>query len=193
MGRHREFDPERALEAAMELFWQQGYQHTSIEDLLGAMKINRWSLYETFGNKPQLFLKALNLYRGRWQAFIAEHLRRPGSPRAALVSLVREMGREIVHDRLARGCLIANSHFELKSLEPDAQAVVLASVQGLEDALASTIHKAQEAGELRESTEPRVLARFLIASLNGIRGVGKVEAQRARLADLIEVCVGILQ
>src|SRR5262245_47618438 len=101
----------------MEVFWEKGYPNTTIGDLLDAMGINRWSMYETFGDKQQLFVKALALYRDRWSGFIGRHLKAPGSPRNALLGLLRAMGSQIVEDTLGRGCLIANSAFELRHLE----------------------------------------------------------------------------
>jgi TetR/AcrR family transcriptional repressor of nem operon len=192
MGRHREFDAEEALEAAMQLFWQNGYQHTSVSDLLAAMGINRWSLYETFGDKPQLFIKALLLYRGRWSAFIGQHLSQPGSPRAALMSLIRAMGQQIVDDKLMRGCLIANSAFELAQLPPEGAKIVLAGLKSLELALANAILRAQEAGEIAGGQDAHMLARFIIASVNGIRSAGRVEPQRRRLMELVEVALSVL-
>src|SRR5688572_16974461 len=111
MGRKLEFDPERALEAAMEVFWQRGYANASTSELLAAMRINRFSMYQTLGDKPQLFVKALQLYRERWRSFIAGQLASEGSPRAAVMRLFRAMGEQIVDDKLGRGCLIANSAF----------------------------------------------------------------------------------
>jgi TetR/AcrR family transcriptional repressor of nem operon len=146
VGRPREFDPERALEAAMEVFWQKGYQNTSIAELLAAMEINRWSLYETFGDKPQLFLRALRLYRDRWKAFIQGHLRDDGSPRRALMNLIRAMGDQIVADKLDRGCLLGNSAFEIHALEPEAAAIVSDGLRSLEDMLSAVIARAQDAG-----------------------------------------------
>lgn len=195
MGRQREFDPEAALEAAMELFWQKGYQNTSVGELLDAMGINRWSLYQTFGDKPQLFLKALELYRQRWAAHIRAHLEAHASPRAALFALVRAMGDQIVADRLHRGCLIANSAFELAALEPEAARVVTDGLRRLEGAITDLVARAQAAGELTTRDDPRTLARFLIASVNGVRAAGRVEseAHRARLGELIEVTLSVLR
>lgn len=192
MGRHREFDPDEALEAAMEVFWHKGYQHTSVNDLLEAMRINRWSMYETFGDKQQIFIRALNLYRGRWAAFIAQHLQQPGSPRTALLNLIRAMGRQIVDDKLGRGCLIANSAFDLRQLEPEAAAIVRAGLTGLENSIAACIRRAQEAGEISRAQEAPKLARFILASLNGIRSAGRVEQQRERLMDLVEITLSVV-
>lgn len=192
MGRPREFDPETALEAAMEVFWRNGYQHTSINDLLAAMGINRWSMYETFGDKKQTFIRALNLYRGRWAAFITEHLQQPGSPRTALLNLIRAIGRQIVDDKLGRGCLIANAAFDLQKLEPEAAAIVVAGLNGLENAIAACVRRAQEAGEISRTQDAQKLARFLVASLNGIRSAGRVEQQRERLMDLVEITLSVV-
>jgi TetR/AcrR family transcriptional repressor of nem operon len=192
VGRHREFDSEEALEAAMELFWRKGYQNTSVADLLQAMGINRWSMYETFGDKPQLFQKALLLYRQRWGAFIREHLAKPGSPRAALMSLIRAMGDQIVADKLGRGCLIGNSAFELAALPSEAAELVTQGLRSLEDSVTAAIDKAQACGEVSRHQEARTLARFLIAAVNGIRSAGKIEPKRARLSELIETTLSVL-
>jgi TetR/AcrR family transcriptional repressor of nem operon len=192
VGRHREFDADEALIAAMELFWRRGYQHTSVSDLLQAMGIARWSMYETFGDKEQTFIKALLLYRSRWSAFIARHLQQPGSPRAALLALIRAMGREIVDDKLMRGCLIANSAFELHELGPEAAKIVLAGLKSLEQAITASIVRAQEAGEISRAQDAQKLARFIIASINGIRSAGRAEPHRERLTDLVEIALSVL-
>lgn len=187
MGRSREFDPERALEAAMEVFWTHGYRNTSVDDLLSAMKINRWSMYQTFGDKPQLFTKALALYRERWSAFIQSRLSAEASPRAALLRLMRDLGRQVIADKLTRGCLMANSAFEIKHLPEPAARMVRDGARRLEDLLTRTIERAQEAGEIDRRKDARVLARFLIAAMNGVRGAAKLEPQRERLAELVEL------
>ncbi len=176
----------------MALFWQNGYARTSVSDLLRAMGINRFSMYAAFGDKPALFVAALTLYRQRWAAFIRAHLDRGGSPRAALLGLVRAMGEQIVEDKLGRGCLIANSAFALAELPPPAAAIVTAGLRGLEDAVAATIARAQRAGEISRQTDARTLARFIIAAVNGIRAAGRVERERGRLRALTELALSVL-
>ncbi len=192
MGRRRGFSREAALEAAMELFWHRGYERTSVAELLRAMRINRFSLYHTFGDKPELFVEALTLYRRRWAAFIGGHLEQEGSPRAALLGLIRAMGEEIVDDKLGRGCLIANSAFALAELPPEAAAIVTGGLHSLEDAIAGTIARAQRAGEISRQQEARTLARFVIAAVNGIRAAGRVERDRGRLRALTELALSVL-
>ena len=192
MGRAKEFDPEQALVRAMEVFWLKGYQNASVGELLTAMKINRWSLYETFGDKQELFLAALQLYRRRWGQMIAEHLAAPGSPRAVMVRLLRAMGRDLVSDELGRGCLVANSAVELRYLDAEAQQVVRGSLETLESAFTRVLERAKDAGELTSALPPRKLAAFLIASMNGIRDVAKMDRDAKRIHELVEALVSII-
>ena len=192
MGRAKEFDPEQALVRAMEVFWLKGYQNASVGELLTAMKINRWSLYETFGDKQELFLAALQLYRRRWGQMIAEHLAAPGSPRAVMVRLLRAMGRDLVSDELGRGCLVANSAVELRYLDAEAQQVVRGSLETLEGAFTRVLERAKEAGELTSALPPRKLAAFLLASMNGIRDVAKMDRDAKRIHELVEALVSII-
>src|SRR4051812_35629176 len=128
MGRPRQFDEERALERALDVFWRRGYVNTSIQDLVDAMEINRGSLYASFGDKQAVFMRALETYRGRWGRLIAEQLQGSSSPRAALVGLLEEMARQITGDHLGRGCLLINSAFEFDALPLEAQRLVQASL-----------------------------------------------------------------
>jgi TetR/AcrR family transcriptional repressor of nem operon len=187
MGRRREFDPEQALEAAMNVFWASGYRNTSIDDLLAAMKINRFSMYQTFGDKSQLFTKALSLYRERWSAFIASYLKQGASPRASLMALFRAQGKQVISDKLGRGCLMANSAFEISHLPEDAATMVRESIDRLEATLTQTITRAQASGEIDPRKDALSLARFLIFSMNGIRGAAKLEPDRAKLTELVEI------
>lgn len=176
----------------MEVFWRKGYRNTSVSDLLTAMRINRWSMYEAFGDKQQIFIKALLTYRDRWGVFIARHLGQPGSPRAALRGLIRAMGQEIVSDGLGRGCLLANSAFELSELEPEAARIVTKGLANLERSITTCITRAQEADEISRTHDAGTLARFVLASLNGIRSASKVERKRERLLDLVELTLSVL-
>jgi TetR/AcrR family transcriptional repressor of nem operon len=189
VGRRKQFDPAAALERAMEVFWLKGFQGTSVSDLLAAMAINRFSMYQTFGGKDELFLAALKLYRGRWSEMIAEHLARPGRARAVLAELLREMGRQVTSDKLGRGCLVANSAVELRCLGADAAKLVRGSVGSLEDAFTRTLERAAAEGDGDPRRDPRVHARFLLAAMNGIRDVAKMDPDRKRIHSLVETLV----
>jgi len=81
MARPKAFDPADATREAMETFWERGYHATSMNDLLSDMKLNRGSLYDTFGDKKQLFMAALNEYERLGNELLFEELNKPGSAR----------------------------------------------------------------------------------------------------------------
>ena len=82
MARHKEFDPGEAMKEAMEAFWERGYHGTSVNDLLAEMKLNRGSMYDTFGDKKSLFLATLAEYERQGREAVAEILNKPGSAKA---------------------------------------------------------------------------------------------------------------
>src|SRR6478752_7045260 len=106
-GRPREFDPDEALERALELFWRQGYEGTSLGELTAAMGINRPSLYAAFGNKESLFRKALDRYTDEHMAFIRTALEEP-TARGAIEALLRGYVASVTNPRTPPGCLTVN-------------------------------------------------------------------------------------
>src|SRR4029079_8633690 len=144
MGRPRSFDRDVALERAMDVFWAKGYRNASIGELLAAMGIQKGSLYDSFGDKQELFLAALQLYRRRWGALVAAHAAAPGRARDVLIELLRVMGSEVASDKLGRGCLIANAAVELPHLEAESAWIVRGSLDGLEDTFTRLVARAAD-------------------------------------------------
>jgi AcrR family transcriptional regulator len=92
MGRPREFSEAEALDSAMRVFWEKGYEGTSLDDLTAAMRINQSSLYSTFGDKPTLFRRVIERYRAGPMTFIAEALQK-ASARQVVEWLLRSTAR----------------------------------------------------------------------------------------------------
>src|SRR5438552_14300152 len=113
MARHKEFDREEVLHKAMEVFWSRGYEAASIQDLVRRMGINRQSLYDTFGNKHALYLRALDRYRTVEGRRLIELLERPGSVKKSLRQLFGEVVETALCDREHRGCFMGNATSEL--------------------------------------------------------------------------------
>src|SRR5689334_4654560 len=118
MPRLKEFDPDQALERAMRAFWARGYEGTSIQDLLAAMEINRASLYATFGDKEQLFLKAIDRYGQRVFGPLLEPLEREPSGRRGLELFFARLLEQVWRPDCPRGCLVTNSALEISSVHP---------------------------------------------------------------------------
>lgn len=185
MARTKEFDPDRALDDAMALFWQRGYESTSMSDLVAGLGVARASLYATFGDKHSLYLKALDRYVERRDPAVVERLATTGSPLAAVREFVAAYGSEITGDVLRRGCLVVNTAVERLPGDEEAARRVRSSWQTLEVALTSALTRARAEGELRPGTDPRALARFLVVVLQGLRVVGKADPDGPLVRDAL--------
>lgn len=165
-GRPKEFDRSVALTSATECFWRQGYEAATVADLLAEMGINRQSAYDTFGDKRQLFLAALEGYVARVGAEMTRVLTDGPSPVGRVRLFLRTLAERA--PRLAdRGCLMTNTVVELAPHDPQVRTFVSAALGGLESVLTSTLTEAVRAGELPTTTNPRRTARLLLTVMQG--------------------------
>ncbi|MFC0430550.1 TetR/AcrR family transcriptional regulator [Kutzneria buriramensis] len=183
MARHREFDVGRACEAAMELFWRKGYEATSVNDLVAHLGIAKASLYATFGTKHDLYTTALGRYVERTNDQIVRDLSGPGSALAAVQRLVDRFADEILADEQRRGCMVVNAATERLPGDHSAVRLVEHSWDVLETSLTMALSRALAEGELRAGSDPRALARMLMALLQGMRVFGKSEYAADRVRD----------
>ncbi|WP_433435670.1 TetR/AcrR family transcriptional regulator [Nonomuraea sp. CA-141351] len=184
MARSKEFDPEVALQKALELFWERGYEATSMADLVEHLGIARASIYGTFGGKRELYLKALERYLG--QRNVVEPLSQPGPALPAIRAFLDSYVAECLADELRRGCMVVNSAVEFASRDGAVAAKVAASWAELETALAATLVRARAQGEIPPEKDPYALARFLLVLLQGLRVLGRADPDPRRLRDAVE-------
>lgn len=193
MGRTKEFDPDAALHAALELFWRKGYEATSLQDLVDHLGINRGSIYATFGSKHALYLRALDRYCEIKNDVGLGVLSRPGPALPAVRDLVRLFAAESLDDPDRKGCLVTNTAVEVLPGDAQAERRVASALAELETALAGALVRARNQGELAEGADPRALARFLVTFLQGLRVVGKTADGRRRLEDAVESALSLLR
>ncbi|MEV6752211.1 TetR/AcrR family transcriptional regulator [Streptomyces sp. NPDC051214] len=193
MARTKEFDPDAALQSALELFWRRGYEATSMADLVEELGIGRASLYATFGNKHDLYLKALERYAESQNPRLLAELSQPGPALPAVRSVVRRFGAEAASetDRL-NGCFITNTAAELGPHDEAASRRVERSWEHMETLLHSALVRAQAQGELPEGRDPLALARMLLTLMQGVRVVGKASKDPARVRDATEQALTLL-
>ncbi|WP_053850024.1 TetR/AcrR family transcriptional regulator [Streptomyces sp. NRRL B-24085] len=193
MARTKEFDPEAALQAALELFWRRGYEATSMSDLVAHLGIGRASLYATFGSKHELYLRALERYDRAGLPPIVRELSQPGPALPAVRAVVRRYATEAADERLRRkGCMVTNAAAELAPHDPAAERHVERNWDQLETVLHSALVRAQAQGELPAERDPLTLARMLLVLLQGLRVVGKASADPARVRDAAEQALALL-
>jgi TetR/AcrR family transcriptional regulator, transcriptional repressor for nem operon len=195
MARPREFDRVRVLDLAVEVFWQRGYEGTSIQDLVDRMGIHRGSLYCAFGGKHQLFLAALDRYEEVFHSKILERLAE-GSQRGKARRAIRQVFEDVV-GRCAshagrKGCMMTNSAVELAPHDRDTAARVSANHSRLEEAFCTAVRTAQADNEISRRYDARALARFLASSLQGLRVTGMSCPDGTVLRDAARVTLSAL-
>lgn len=193
MARTKEFDPDVALQAALELFWRRGYEATSMADLVENLGVGRASIYATFGNKHTLYMKALDRYAEHRDPGLLAELSQPGPTLPAVRAVVRRFAHEAGSDdgRLD-GCFITNAAAELGAHDAGAARRVEASWNHVETLLHSALTRARAQGELPEGRDPRALARMLLVLMQGLRVVGKASGDPARVRDAAEQALELL-
>ncbi|MEU0938276.1 MULTISPECIES: TetR family transcriptional regulator [unclassified Embleya] len=184
MARTKEFDPDAALQSALELFWERGYEATSMADLVARLGIARASIYATFGNKHDLYLAALDRYRESRNPELFEELSQPGPVLPAVRALVERFARQASEEptRL-RGCFLTNTAAELAAHDAGAARIVEYGWSQMETNLTVALTRARAQGELGPDRDPQALARFLLVLLQGMRVVGKAGPDSVRLRD----------
>jgi TetR/AcrR family transcriptional regulator, transcriptional repressor for nem operon len=192
VARTKEFDPDAALHAALELFWERGYEATSIADLVERTGVARASLYATFGGKRALYLKALDRYGELADPELLAGLSQPGPVLPAVRALVERYARESAGDGGRRGCFVVNTAVELAPHDPLAARRVQANWDFVETALVSALMRAQAQGELAEGRDPRALGRFLLVLMQGLRVMGKAATEPDRLRDAAAQALAVL-
>lgn len=187
-GRPRSFDKDAALDAALRVFWEKGYEGASLSDLTEAMGINRPSLYAAFGDKEALFRQALDRYKQGPAAFMNEALAE-SSARVAVEKLLKGMAASLSCPQMPRGCLYVQGALacgdESESLREE---LVKRRAEG-EQALRRRLKKAKDDGELPAAVNTADLARFYSAVMHGMAVEASSGASRAALESIAETAL----
>lgn len=193
MARTKVFDEEVVLDKAMNLFWQKGYNATSAQDLVEGLGISRSSLYDTYGDKHSLFVKALKQYR---KERIDDTIKNAGTTEdveAYIKSLFEFVKNEALQEDRARGCFMVNSAVELAPVDIEIAAIVNSIMRDFEDAVCRAIKKGQDTGIFTAGYPARSLARFIFNSLSGLRVSVKFDASKKMFDDIVNVCLYTLK
>ena len=190
MPRTKEFDVDEVLDHAMQTFWEQGYECTSVQDLLDATGLSRSSLYESFGNKHDLYLAALDRYRQREAERLAERLASAPTASGAIREVFEEAASACIGD--GRGCFLVNATVERARSDDATERRMRASLQGMEEAFAAAVERGQHEGCVDSSLDPASAARFLVTTYRGLHATAHLRADRSATRDVVDTVVGVL-
>jgi AcrR family transcriptional regulator len=186
MGRHREFELDDALDAALQVFWSKGYEGTSFTDLVDATNVARPGLYSAFGNKEELFYKVLDRYENRHLRFMSDALELPTASEVIKAILY---GCAKVHTQPSKpkGCLVVNGAI-VCSDESEAIRSELAKRRDLcESALKARLQQAKTAGELCDGEKPVEVARYVMTVVQGMSIQARAGASRKQLLAVADL------
>lgn len=192
MARPKSFDRDVALRRAMDLFWTQGYEATSTEDLLAAMGIGRQSMYDTFGDKHRLYLEALRLYRDEQRGSLEESLASGGGGLASVAAALATLAAADDPSR-PRGCMLVNATTERAGCDADVRDIVSANVTDCELLFEHAVRAAVAAGELPAGVDVTSAARFLMSTVQGMRVSAKAGVPPEGLRAVARLAVAALR
>ena len=187
MGRPRSFAKNEALEAAMRVFWEKGYEGSTLADLTEAMGINRSSMYATFGDKQALFRLAIARYAEGPAAYVREALEQP-TVRAVVKALLHGALELLTDPSHPRGCLSVQGALACGSpAEPMKQAMIEWRKQGESD-IQRRLQRARREGDLAKDVDPGDFARYISTVVTGLgiqSASGATRAEMTRLVDMV--------
>jgi TetR/AcrR family transcriptional regulator, transcriptional repressor for nem operon len=186
----KQFDRDEVLERAMAIFWRNGYQATSIQDLVDATGVNRGSLYTTFGDKLGLFFAVLEHYSERFGKPMMAGLNDP-EPRRAIEQMFQAIIRRTSDSRWPRGCLYTNTSLECPGAGDDIGRKIAELLGQQESAIYRVLRRAQIEGSLDATQDARALARFFVAVAQGLNVVNKAAPDPAMLKDMVSVAMRV--
>ncbi len=192
LGRPLEFDPEKAIDAAVEVFWRKGYEATSMTDLLEAMNLSKSSLYQTFGSKQQLFKRCLSRYVDRLSAEMAQELEEAGSGRSFIEDTFVSIANTAQQPEGAKGCLVGNSANEFGQKEPTLTAPVSDGLNRFARGFMDAIVRGQAEGSISADADPHALGNYLVGTMNGLRMMIKAGADRRSAKGMVTLILKAL-
>ncbi len=190
MGRSKEFDENTVLKRAMELFWQQGYEKTSISDLVECMGIHRKSLYDTFGDKHALYLKVIDLY-GEYTTtkLRAETLKAITAYQA--IQYIFDYIIEVNEDKHL-GCLFVNAATEMGPWDKEVVEKTEDAFNQAEDFIVRIVREGQESGEFSNKYDAEILGEILHNTLIGLRVLARTSATKEKMHRIADFFLNLL-
>ncbi|QDL93899.1 TetR/AcrR family transcriptional regulator (plasmid) [Paroceanicella profunda] len=169
MSRPTRYERERALDAAMCLFWRKGYHATSLKDLEAALDMKPGSIYAAFASKENLCLLSLERYFEASLSRFRAHMETTASPLSGLADHLRGFARLAPEDQARQVCMLTRTLIDTKATTPTISACTRAYLGAIRDAFAAGFERAKAQGELPQSADSARLARRLQATVSALR------------------------
>ncbi|WP_067136329.1 TetR/AcrR family transcriptional regulator [Microtetraspora malaysiensis] len=187
-GRPRGFVEEEALDRAIRVFWEHGYEGASLSDLTAAMGINKPSLYIVFGSKEELFKRAVARYRDTYVAYAAGTLEEP-TAYAVVESYLRAAVDALTGSGHPPGCLSIQGGLSCAPANSGISEFLAGYRAVFEGELAQRLARAEKEGDLEAGTDTAALARFVMSLSQGLAVHAAAGARREDLQAAVDVAL----
>lgn len=191
-GRPREFDIDRALEAATQQFWAVGYEATSLQDLLKSMGLSKSSLYQTFGNKHELFIRCLDHYQQSMVDKLNVQLNSSDSVKQFIGNFLEGVIAEAKNTSGRKGCLLVNTANELSQRDTDIAKAVTGGTGNVAKLFQQAIELGKQKKEISVDTSTEHLVSYLITAISGLRTMIKAGAETSTLKPVTDLIIKTL-
>jgi TetR/AcrR family transcriptional regulator, transcriptional repressor for nem operon len=192
IGRVREFDIDDATQVAMDLFWSQGYELTSLNDLISATHLSKSSFYQAFGSKRELFTRCLSLYESGLVDNMTALLADSSSGLDFINKILLSVADETRGLKSRRGCLLMNTASEFAQSDADISKRVRHGKQQMLKVFVKAVHQAQLEKHISKKDEPEVIADYLLACVSGLKTMVKSGDSAQTIVKVSEVIMSNL-
>lgn len=168
MARPLAFDPQKKLHKAMMLFWRKGYEATSMQDLVDELEINRYSIYNTFGDKQALFILSLEYYEEKVFSHLLQALQPADRGLKSLEHYLNTLAKGLSNQSSISGCLLQNSLLEGGVKDPQILQGIRTNFLQLRDTIEEVIDHARDLKQISEDADSAALADFMLLQVQGL-------------------------
>jgi TetR/AcrR family transcriptional regulator, transcriptional repressor for nem operon len=179
MARLKAFDEDRALDLAVDQFWSRGYETTSVRDLANAMGIGGASLYNAYGDKRELFVRALERYANRSMRERVARIEARCKPKEAIGAFLTEIIDRSGKDADCKGCLLVNTALDVAPHDPEIDKLVAGYLSEIQSFFKRNLESARRASQVPKGIDPEALSAHLLGIVLGVRVLARTSLKRA--------------
>jgi TetR/AcrR family transcriptional regulator, transcriptional repressor for nem operon len=187
VGRPREFDEEQVLDAAMKAFWDNGYEATSLAELVSVTGLHKGSLYQAFGDKHSLFIQTLNRYLLNMRRHKNQILEGAASPLAGVRAVLHGfINMSESYTDCPQGCMAVKMLSEMAPHDPEVKRIMEAHKDNMRASMEKRLAEAQAGGDLGDDKSPQMITALLMIFMDGLatQATGPMNVEDAhRLLD----------
>lgn len=192
MARTKSFNESEVLEKALNLFWTKGFNATSIQDLVDHLGINRASLYDTWGDKQNLYMESLKLYRKGTSSWLLSLVRSNKPAKQIIQEFLNYAIEDSIADKEQKGCFLVNSTTELANQDQSINGLVKENRETVIKVLTAIIDEGKQDGEITSHRSSHDLATYLFGIINGIRVMGQTQIEASALKNIADIAISTL-